>query len=70
MAGAAAKGRPPVVAEVATVQGMALNHTDKIASDHFISLVTGQDCNILTYKKIGKYCRSAAEINAALADPK
>jgi len=52
----------PVVAEVATVQGMGLNHTNKIASDHIVSAITGQDCNILTYKSTGKYCRSAAEI--------
>jgi hypothetical protein len=57
----------PVIAEIATVQGMALNHTDKIATDHLISAITGQDCNLLTYKKFGKYCRSAAEIAAERA---
>jgi len=57
----------PAVATYATVEGMALNHTDKIATDHFISAITGQDCNLLTYKETGKYCRSAAEIAAERA---
>ena len=57
----------PAIATYATVEGMALNHTDKIATDHFISAITGQDCNVLTYKETGKYCRSAAEIAAERA---
>ncbi len=57
----------PAIATYAAVEGMALNHTDKTATDHFISTITGQDCNFLTYKATGKYCRSAAEIAAERA---
>jgi hypothetical protein len=54
----------PAIAVYAGVEGVALNQTGKTASDHVVSAITGQDCNILRYKDTGNYCRSAAEIAA------
>lgn len=44
------------------VEGSSLNQTGKTASDHLISAITGQDCNILRYQKTGKYCLSSAQL--------
>ena len=52
----------PAAAVYAGVEGVSLNQTDKLMSDHVVSAVTGQDCSFLKYKDTGNYCRSAAEI--------
>jgi hypothetical protein len=52
----------PAAAVYGGVEGLSLNHTDKLMSDHVVSAVTGQDCSFLKYKNTGIYCRSAAEI--------
>jgi hypothetical protein len=52
----------PAAAVYAGVEGISLNHTDKLMSDHVASAITGQDCSFLKYKDTGNYCRSAAEI--------
>jgi hypothetical protein len=52
----------PAAAVYAGVEGISLNQTDKLMSDHVVSAVTGQDCSFLKYKDTGNYCRSAAEI--------
>lgn len=44
------------------VEGSSLNQTGKTASDHLISTITGQDCNLLRYQKTGRYCLSSAEL--------
>jgi len=44
------------------VEGSSLNQTGKTASDHLISSITGEDCNILRYQKTGRYCLSSAEL--------
>lgn len=54
----------PAAAVYGGVEGLSLNHTDKLMSDHLVSAVTGQDCSFLKYKDTGIYCRSAAEIAA------
>lgn len=54
----------PAAAVYGGVEGLSLNHTDKLMSDHVASAVTGQDCSFLKYKDTGIYCRSAAEIAA------
>ena len=52
----------PAAAVYGGVEGISLNHTDKLMSDHVVSAVTGQDCSFLKYKDTGIYCRSAAEL--------
>jgi hypothetical protein len=52
----------PAAAVYGGVEGISLNQTDKLMSDHVVSAVTGQDCSFLKYKDTGNYCRSAAEI--------
>ncbi len=52
----------PPLAIAATVEGVSLNQTGKTASDHVVSLISGEDCSILRYTKTGKYCQTAAEI--------
>jgi hypothetical protein len=52
----------PAAAVYGGVEGISLNQTDKLMSDHVVSAVTGQDCSFLKYKDTGIYCRSAAEI--------
>lgn len=52
----------PAAAVYAGVEGISLNQTDKLMSDHVVSAVTGQDCSFLEYKDTGNYCRSAAEL--------
>jgi hypothetical protein len=52
----------PAAAVYGGIEGLSLNHTDKLMSDHLASAVTGQDCSFLKYKDTGIYCRSAAEI--------
>jgi hypothetical protein len=54
----------PAIAVYGAVEGIALNQTGKLASDHAASAITGQDCSFLRYKDTGNYCRSAAEIAA------
>jgi hypothetical protein len=54
----------PAAAVYAGVEGVALNQTGKLASDHVVSAITGEDCSFLKYKETGNYCRSAAEIAA------
>ena len=54
----------PAIAVYGAVEGVALNQTGKLASDHAASAITGQDCSFLRYKDTGNYCRSAAEIAA------
>ena len=54
----------PGIAVYGAVEGIALNQTGKLASDHAASAITGQDCSFLRYKDTGNYCRSAAEIAA------
>lgn len=44
------------------VEGSSLNQTGKTASDHLISTITGEDCNILRYQKTGTYCLSSAQL--------
>lgn len=62
--GCATLAAVPAVAVYAGVEGISLNHTDKLMSDHVVSAITGQDCSFLEYKDTGNYCRSAAEIAA------
>ena len=57
----------PAIAVYGAVEGVALNQTGKLASDHAASAITGQDCSFLRYKDTGNYCRSAAEIAASEA---
>ena len=64
LSGCAAVAAIPAAAVYAGVEGISLNHTDKLMSDHVVSAVTGQDCSFLKYKQTGIYCRSAAEIAA------
>ncbi len=47
------------------VEGSSLNQTGKTASDHLISTVTGDDCNLLRYQKTGKYCLTSAKVLSA-----
>jgi hypothetical protein len=54
----------PGIAVYGAVEGIALNQTGKLASDHAASAITGQDCSFLRYKDTGNYCLSAAEIAA------
>ena len=44
------------------VEGSSLNQTGKTASDHLISSITGEDCNLLRYQKTGNYCLSSAQL--------
>ena len=44
------------------VEGSSLNQTGKTASDHLISSITGQDCNLLRYQQTGRYCLSSAQL--------
>jgi hypothetical protein len=67
LSGCAAIALTPAAAVYAGVEGLSLNHTDKLMSDHVASAVTGQDCSFLKYKETGIYCRSAAEIAAQAA---
>ena len=64
LSGCTAIALTPAAAVYAGVEGVALNQTDKLASDHVVSAITGQDCSFLRYKDTGNYCRSAAEIAA------
>ncbi len=64
LSGCVAAAAIPAAAVYAGVEGISLNHTDKLMSDHVASAVTGQDCSFLKYKDTGIYCRSAAEIAA------
>lgn len=64
LSGCVAAAAIPAAAVYAGVEGISLNHTDKLMSDHVVSAVTGQDCSFLKYKETGIYCRSAAEIAA------
>src|SRR5262245_10493742 len=57
----------PAIAVYGAVEGVALNQTGKLASDHAVSAITGQDCSFLRYKDTGNYCLSAAEIAAQQA---
>jgi hypothetical protein len=67
LCGCEALALTPAIAVYAGVEGLALNQTGKLASDHAVSAITGQDCSFLRYKDTGNYCRSAAEIAAAEA---
>lgn len=64
LSGCTAIALTPAPAVYAGVEGVALNQTGKLASDHVMSAITGQDCSFLRYKDTGNYCRSAAEIAA------
>ena len=64
LSGCTAIALTPAAAVYAGVEGIALNQTGKLASDHAASAITGQDCSFLRYKDTGNYCRSAAEIAA------
>ncbi|MGH6891603.1 MAG: hypothetical protein ACREEP_05040 [Dongiaceae bacterium] len=64
LSGCATLAAAPAVAVYAAVEGVSLNQTDKLMSDHVVSAITGQDCSFLKYKDTGNYCRSAAEIAA------
>jgi hypothetical protein len=64
LTGCEALALTPAIAVYAGVEGLALNQTGKLASDHAVSAITGQDCSFLRYKDTGNYCRSAAEIAA------
>jgi hypothetical protein len=64
LSGCTAIALTPAAAVYAGVEGVALNQTGKLASDHVASAITGQDCSFLRYKDTGNYCRSAAEIAA------
>ena len=52
----------PPLAITGFVEGISLNQTGKTASDHVVSLISGEDCSIRRYTKTGKYCMTAAEI--------
>ena len=52
----------PDLALAAVVEGVSLNQTGKTASDHVVSLISGEDCSIRRYTKTGNYCMTAAEI--------
>ena len=67
LSGCTAIALAPAAAVYAAVEGVSLNQTDKLMSDHVVSAVTGQDCSFLKYKDTGNYCRSAAEIAASEA---
>ena len=67
LSGCTAIALAPAAAVYAGVEGISLNQTDKLMSDHVVSAITGQDCSFLKYKDTGNYCRSAAEIAAAEA---
>jgi hypothetical protein len=67
LTGCEALALTPAIAVYAGVEGLALNQTGKLASDHAVSAITGQDCSFLRYKDTGNYCRSAAEIAASEA---
>lgn len=67
LSGCATLAAVPAIAVYAGVEGVSLNQTGKLASDHAVSAITGQDCSFLRYKDTGNYCRSAAEIAAAEA---
>jgi hypothetical protein len=64
LSGCAGLAEIPATAVLASVQGVALNQTGKLASDHVVSAITGEDCNLLRYQETGNYCLSAAEIAA------
>ncbi|MEZ5829722.1 MAG: hypothetical protein R3D05_00910 [Dongiaceae bacterium] len=64
LSGCAALAATPAIAVYGAVEGVALNQTGKLASDHVVSAITGEDCSFLRYKDTGNYCRSAAEIAA------
>ena len=64
LTGCEALALTPAIAVYAGVEGIALNQTGKLASDHAASAITGQDCSFLRYKDTGNYCLSAAEIAA------
>jgi hypothetical protein len=58
----------PAAGIAAGIEGVSLNQTGKTASDHLVSWVTGEDCNVLrSTTDGGKYCRSEAEIAQAFA---
>jgi hypothetical protein len=67
LGGCEALALTPAIAVYAGVEGVALNQTGKLASDHAASAITGQDCSFLRYKDTGNYCLSAAEIAAQKA---
>jgi hypothetical protein len=67
LSGCATLAAVPAIAVYAGVEGVSLNQTGKLASDHAVSAITGQDCSFLRYKDTGNYCRSAAEIAASEA---
>lgn len=52
----------PPVAIAGFVEGISLNQTGKTASDHVVSLISGEDCSVRRYTKSGKYCMTAAEV--------
>jgi len=64
LSGCATLAALPAAAVYAGVEGVSLNQTGKLASDHAVSAITGQDCSFLRYKDTGNYCRSAAELAA------
>src|SRR5262245_36713086 len=64
LSGCEAIALTPAIAVYGAVEGVALNQTGKLASDHAASAITGQDCSFLRYKDTGNYCLSAAEIAA------
>lgn len=64
LSGCATLAAVPAIAVYAGVEGLSLNQTGKLASDHVVSAITGEDCSFLKYKDTGNYCRSAAEIAA------
>ena len=66
LTGCAALAATPAIAVYAGVEGVALNQTGKLASDHVVSAVTGEDCSFMRYKDTGNYCLSAAEIAGVL----
>lgn len=67
LSGCATLAAAPAAAVYAGVEGISLNQTDKLMSDHVVSAITGEDCSFLKYKDTGNYCRSAAEIAAQAA---
>ena len=62
LTGCEAVALTPAIAVYGAVEGVALNQTGKLASDHAASAITGQDCSFLRYKDTGNYCRSAAKL--------
>lgn len=50
------------VNNIAAVEGISAALTDKAASDHFVSLMSGKDCSFLRVERGRSYCVEDARI--------